>query len=415
MDVLTSIGVIIVFALLIGGILKKINVPNLVGMLIVGIVLGPYVLNLISPSIISISPDIRKMALIVILTRAGLSLKRSDLKKVGRVALKMSFLPALFEMVAVMVFAVLILQTSFLDGAIMGSVLAAVSPAVVVPRMLKIKKEGYGQKNAVPQMIMGGASVDDVFVIVVFSSLTAMAVAGKLDLNFLWQIPVSIVLGIGLGSLFGKIFAKFFKTIHCRDTIKVLLILSFAFLFVAFETYLGNIIPFSSLLAIIGLAFSFNQNHEVCANRLSSKFSKVWVFAEILLFVLVGCEVDLNFAFQSGGLIVAVILLALIFRMLGVYVCTIGSKLSKKEKLFSMFAYVPKATVQAGIGSVPLAMGLSCGKLVLTAAVWSIVLTAPIGALLIDLTYKKLLKKDEKEPTKYYELFKNAEIVRILK
>ncbi len=395
MDFLTSLAVICLSGLLLGSVCAKIKLPPLLGMLIVGIVLGPYVLNLIAPSLLDISADLRKLALIIILTRAGLNLNLKDLKKNGLSAVLLCFVPAAAEIAAYILLGQLILKMSVTDAAILGCVMAAVSPAVVVPLMLKLKETGYGTDKGIPDMIMTGASADDIFVIVLFTSLTTMATDGTFSRNIVWQVPVSILLGIGAGVAVGFLFVLFVKKIHMRDSIKVILILSFSFLFVGIETAIEAWVPFSGLLAVIAFAAVIFAGHEVCAKRLSLKFSKLWVFAEILLFVLVGAEVNIQYALQNSGIIVCVILLALLFRMFGVFLCAAGSKLNGKERLFCMIAYTPKATVQAAIGSLPLAMGMACGQTVLTAAVLAILITAPLGAFLTDLTYKKLLKKSE--------------------
>lgn len=395
MDFLTSLAVICLSGLLLGSVCAKIKLPPLLGMLIVGIVLEPYVLNLIAPSLLDISADLRKLALIIILTRAGLNLNLKDLKKNGLWAVLLCFVPAAAEIAVYILFGQLILKMSVTDAAIPGCVMAAVSPAVVVPRMLRLKETGYGTDKGIPDMIMTGASADDIFVIVLFTSLTAMASGGTFSWNIVWQVPVSILLGIGVGAAVGFLFVRFVKTIHMRDSIKVVLILSFSFLFVGIETAIEAWVPFSGLLAVIAFAAVIFARHEVCAKRLSLKFSKLWVFAEILLFVLVGAEVNVQYALQNSGLIVCVILLALLFRMFGVFLCVAGSKLNGKERLFCMIAYTPKAAVQAAIGALPLAMGMACGQTVLTAAVLAILIAAPLGAFLTDLTYKKLLKKSE--------------------
>ena len=307
----------------------------------------------------------------------------------------MCFVPAAAEIAAYILLGQLILKMSVTDAAILGCVMAAVSPAVVVPRMLRLKETGYGTDKGIPDMIMTGASADDIFVIVLFTSLTTMATDGTFSRNIVWQVPVSILLGIGVGVAVGFLFVLFVKKIHMRDSIKVILILSFSFLFVGIETAIEAWVPFSGLLAVIAFAAVIFAGDEVCAKRLSLKFSKLWVFAEILLFVLVGAEVNIQYALQNSGLIVLVILLALLFRMFGVFLCVAGSKLNGKERLFCMIAYTPKATVQAAIGALPLAMGMACGQTVLTAAVLAILIAAPLGAFLTDLTYKKLLKKSE--------------------
>ena len=391
MDFLTSLAVICLSALLLGSACSKAKLPPLLGMLIVGIVLGPFVLNLIAPSILSIAPDLRQLALIVILTRAGLNLNLADLKKNGLSAVLLCFIPALFEIAAYVLFGWLILDMQILDVALMGCVMAAVSPAVIVPRMLKLKENGYGTDKGIPDMIMTGASADDVFVIVLFTSLTAMASGNGFSAHIIWQIPTSIILGIFVGIAAGLLFVLFVKKVHIRDSIKVILILSIACLFIALENVLKPYVPLSGLLAVIAFGATIFAKHAVCAARLSQKFSKLWIFAEILLFVLVGATVNIEYALKNCGLIICVILLALVVRMVGVLLCVAKSKLNYKERLFCMIAYSPKATVQAAIGAIPLSMGLACGQTILTAAVLAILITAPLGALAIDLSYRKLL------------------------
>lgn len=396
MDFLTSLAVICLCALLLGSICNKIKLPPLLGMLIVGIVLGPYVLNAIDPTILSVSSDLRELALIIILTRAGLNLDLKDLKKNGVSALLLCFVPACFEIAAYVLFATTILSMQVIDSAILGCVMAAVSPAVVVPRMLRLKENGYGVDKGIPDMIMTGASADDVFVIVLFTAFTSMSEGAGFSWSVLWRVPVSILLGIAAGIAVGALFVLFVKKVHLRDSIKVIVILSVACLFVALENAIESVVPFSGLLAVISFGACVFARHKVCAVRLSSKFSKLWIFAEILLFVLVGAEVNIDYAVRNSGLIIVVILLALVVRMVGVLVCVSFSKLNAKEKLFCAVAYTPKATVQAAIGSIPLAMGLACGETVLTAAVLAIMITAPIGAFAIDILYKKLLTKSER-------------------
>ena len=360
-------------------------------MLIVGIVLSPYALNLLSPELLNISADIRQLALIIILTRAGLSFDLAELKKNGRSAIMLCFVPALFEIVGYIAFGLWLLDIPWNDAAIMGCVMAAVSPAVIVPRMLKLKEEGYGTNKGIPQMIMAGASADDIFVIVLFTSLIALPSEKGFDLGILWKVPCSIVLGIGAGLLFGWLFARFFKKVHIRDSIKVIILICFSIFFISVENLIENAIPFSGLLAVIAMSAMLYRNHGACAKRLSVKYNKLWLVAEIFLFVLVGAEVDVRFALQAGAMIIAVMALAMIFRLVGVWLCVIGTKLTAKERLFCMIAYMPKATVQAAIGAIPLSMGLACGQTVLTAAVLAILITAPVGAFLIDMLYKKLL------------------------
>ena len=390
---LTSLALIFLCGLILGEIFKKLRLPSLIGMLITGILLGPYVLNLIDGSILTISADLRQLALMIILTRAGLSLNLDDLKQAGRPAVLMCFVPASFEIVGMVLLGPKIMSISVLEAAILGSVVAAVSPAVVVPRMIKLMDEGYGTDKSIPQMIMAGASVDDVFVIVLFTSFTSLANGESISLTRFFEIPISIILGIIVGTLIGWLFTLFFKKVHIRDSVKVLIILSTAFLLVAIEKKLEHTIPFSGLLAVMSVGIAVLRFYPVLAPRMSAKFSKLWVAAEILLFVLVGATVDISYAVSAGASAVMLLLLVLIFRMVGVFCCLLGTQFNQKERFFSMVAYIPKATVQAAIGGIPLAMGLACGNLVLTVAVLSILITAPMGAFCIDLLYKKCLKK----------------------
>lgn len=392
---LTSLALIFLFGLIFGALFQKLRLPPLLGMLIVGIVLGPYALDWLDDSLLSISADLRQIALIIILTRAGLNLNISDLKKVGRPAVLMCFLPACFEILGMLVLAPPLLHISYLDAAIMGAVVGAVSPAVIVPKMLRLMEEGYGTEKSIPQLILAGASVDDVFVIVLFSSFTGLAKGESLSPWRFAEIPVSILLGVLLGAALGLALFFFFQKVHVRDSIKVLLLLSFSFLLVALEDALEGFVPISGLIAVMSLGIALQRKRDIVAKRLSLKFSKLWVAAELLLFVLVGATVDLHYAYAAGLSAVVLIFGVLLFRMAGVWVCLFKTKLLFKERLFCMLAYMPKATVQAAIGSVPLSMGLSCGNIVLTVAVLAILITAPLGAFLIDLTYKKLLTLNE--------------------
>lgn len=393
---LFSIALILLLGMFLGRVCKQIRFPSLFGMIITGIILGPHVLNLIDPSILNISSELRRIALIIILIRAGLSLDINDLKKVGRPAVLMCFLPACFEITGMIILAPILLGISRLDAAIMGAVIAAVSPAVIVPKMLKLMEEGYGVKQGIPQLILAGASVDDVFVIVMFSTFTGLAQGNGVSVRSLVNIPASIIVGVIIGFAVGFGLAKFFEKFHMRDTVKVLLLLSLAFIMVTFEDNYAEIIPFASLIAVMCMGISLQKNRTIVAVRLSSKFNKLWVGAEILLFVLVGATVDLTYAVKAGMPAIILIVGVLLFRMFGVFLCLIGTKLNTKERIFCMLAYTPKATVQAAIGGLPLAMGLDCGNIVLTVSVVAILLTAPLGAFAIDLTYKKCLTKQQR-------------------
>lgn len=385
---LLSISLILIIGMSLGYICQKLKLPSLLGMLITGMILGPYVLNLLDPSILAISTDLRKIALIIILTRAGLGLDLSGLKKLGRPAFLMCFVPATFELIGIVLLAPTLLDLSPLEAAIMGAVLAAVSPAVVVPRMVKLMDEGY---KDIPQLILAGASVDDVYVIVLFSTFIGMIQGQGANIMSFINIPISIILGILIGLLLGFLLSYFFKNIHIRDTSKVLIILSISLLLVVLEDSLTTSITFSSLISIMFIGVGLKRNREIVAKRLSIKYGKLWVGAEVFLFVLVGATVNINYLSHVGFKALLLIVLALIFRMFGVFICLLKTKLNKKEKLFAMIAYTPKATVQAAIGGIPLSLGLSCGDIVLTVAVLAIVLTAPLGAFAIDLSYKKLL------------------------
>ena len=388
---LTSLGFVLLLGLVLGTLATRLRLPSLVGMLLAGILLGPCVLNLLSPSLLGISADLRQLALVIILTRAGLSLDVDDLRRAGRPAILMCFLPATFEVLGMVVLAPRLLGVSTLDAAIMGAVVGAVSPAVIAPRMLKLMEEGYGTAKGIPQMVLAGASVDDVFVIVLFTSFTGMAQGGTFSPAALAGVPVSIVLGAAFGLLIGFVLARFFAKFHMRDSIKVVILLGLAFLLVALEDVIP--VPFSGLLAVLGAGLGLRRWRLVVAQRLTAKFGKLWVAAEIMLFVLVGAEVDLGYAAAAGLAAVATVLGVLCFRALGVLLCVAGSKLTRSERLFTVLAYLPKATVQAAIGGVPLAMGLACGQIVLTVAVIAILVTAPLGAFAIDFSYKKLLSK----------------------
>lgn len=391
---LTSIALILLLGLLMSRIFTKLKLPGLLGMIIVGIIISPHALNLIDESILNISSDLRQMALVIILTRAGLSLDITDLKKVGRPALLMCFLPACVEMAGTILFAPKILGVTVLEAAVIGSVIAAVSPAVVVPRMIRLMEEKYGTGQGIPQLILAGASVDDVFVIVVFTALTSLASLGTVSaMNFV-QIPVSIVSGILLGVAVGSILTVFFKKVHMRDSVKILILLSISFLLLEVQNRLEGIVPISGLLAIMSMGIAVRQRYGVLASRLSVKYNKLWLGAEVFLFVLVGATVDLRYVTKAGIAAVLLILIALLFRMIGVALSLIHTRLSRKERLFCMLAYTPKATVQAAIGAIPLSMGLACGNLVLTVAVLSILITAPFGALCVDRLYQRLLKKE---------------------
>ena len=391
---LTSLSLVFLLGMLLSRAFQKIRLPGLLGMLLTGMILGPYALNMLDGSILGISADLRQIALIIILTRAGLSLDIQDLKKVGRPAVLMCFVPACFEIMGMILLAPRLLGISVLDAAIMGAVVGAVSPAVIVPKMLNLMEKGYGVKKSIPQLILAGASVDDVFVIVLFTAFTGLAQGGTFSPASILSIPVSIGTGIVAGGLAGILLALFFQKVHIRDSAKVVILLSISFLMIELENRLKGYVPFSGLLAVMSIGIALQKKRYEAAARLSVKYSKLWVATEVLLFVLVGATVDISYALKAGAAAVILIFGVLIFRMAGVFFCLLGTDINRKERLFCMIAYMPKATVQAAIGGVPLAMGLGCGKIVLTVAVLAILITVPLGAFGFEQTSKRLLKAD---------------------
>lgn len=394
---LFSLSLILIIGFTLSGIFNKIKLPGILGMLITGIILGPFVLDLISPDILNISIDLREIALIVILTRAGLSVDIKDLKKVGRPAILMCFIPATFEIIAILVFAPVFFSVAYIEAAIMGAVLAAVSPAVVVPRMLKVMESGYGKDKSIPQLILAGASIDDIYVIVLFTAFMGMYKGKGFSLFTLTTVPMSIIVGLLMGIISGILLVWIFRKFHIRDTIKILIIVSIAFLFVTLETAIKAYVPMSGLLAVMALGGTILKLYEPLAKRLAGKFSKIWVGAEILLFVLVGASVDIRYAAGAGVKAIILIAVSLVFRICGVYVSLFKTRLTNQEKLFCAISYLPKATVQAAIGSIPLLAGVGAGNIILTVAVLAILITAPVGAIGIDLTYKRFLTKSLKD------------------
>lgn len=390
---LKSIALIMLIGMSAGWVCRKVKLPGLIGMLFTGIILGPYVLNMLDSSILLVSADIRKIALVIILTRAGLTLNLEDLKKVGRPAFLMCFVPATFEMIGMIILAPRLLDVSLIEAAVIGAVVAAVSPAVVVPEMIKLMEEGYGTKQGIPQLILAGASVDDVYVIVMFTAFTSLAQGSNVSVMSFVNIPVSIIFGIIIGIIIGKALAVVWKKVHIRDTVKAAIFLSVALLLVGVEASLNTPITFASLISVMFIGIALKKDRPEVAFRLSQKYNKMWVWAEVMLFVLVGATVDIGYVAYAGVSAIVIIIGALIFRMAGVALCMAGTKLKLKERAFCMLAYTPKATVQAAIGGVPLSMGLACGNTVLTVAVLAIIITAPLGAFAIDMTYRKLLKK----------------------
>lgn len=390
---LKSIALIMLIGMSAGWVCRKVKLPGLIGMLFTGIILGPYVFNLLDSSILLVSADIRKIALVIILTRAGLTLNLEDLKKVGRPAFLMCFVPATFEMLGMIILAPRLLSVSLIEAAVIGAVVAAVSPAVVVPKMIKLMEDGYGTKQGIPQLILAGASVDDVYVIVMFTAFTSLAQGGNVSVMSFVNIPVSIMFGLIIGIIIGKALAVVWKKLHIRDTVKAAIFLSVALLLVDIEASLNTPITFASLISVMFIGIALKKDRPEVAFRLSQKYNKMWVWAEVMLFVLVGATVDIGYVAYAGVSAIVIIIGALIFRMAGVALCMAGTKLKLKERVFCMLAYTPKATVQAAIGGVPLSMGLACGNTVLIVAVLAIIITAPLGAFAIDMTYRKLLKK----------------------
>lgn len=390
---LLSVALIVLLSLIFAYLFNLLKLPRMIGMLLAGILLGPYVLDLIDPSILNISAELRQISLIVILIRAGLSLDLNDLKKIGRPALLLSFIPALFEFIVIMVVAPLFFDITLIEAAIIGAIVAAVSPAIIVPRMIKLMERGYGKKKPIPQLILAGASIDDVFVIILFTSLVQSYQTNTFSIQSILLIPVSLVLGIVLGVLIGVILVKLFKKYHMRDTIKVLIIFSMGFLMIALENSLKDVIMISGLVSVMVLGGTILNQYQILAHRLVNKFEKIWVVAEIMLFVLVGAVLDISVIPGIGIFAIILVFIGLLGRMLGVMISLIKTKLNQKEKLFVGISYIPKATVQAAIGAIPLSLGFMSGQLMLSIAVLSIIITAPIGAFLMDLSYSKLLDK----------------------
>lgn len=390
---LLSVALIVLLSLIFAYLFNLLKLPRMIGMLLAGILLGPYVLDLIDPSILNISAELRQISLIVILIRAGLSLDLNDLKKIGRPALLLSFIPALFEFIVIMVVAPLFFDITLIEAAIIGAIVAAVSPAIIVPRMIKLMERGYGKKKPIPQLILAGASIDDVFVIILFTSLVQSYQTNTFSIQSILLIPVSLVLGIVLGVAIGVILVKLFKKYHMRDTIKVLIIFSMGFLMIALENSLKDVIMISGLVSVMVLGGTILNQYQILAHRLVNKFEKIWVVAEIMLFVLVGAVLDISVIPGIGIFAIILVFIGLLGRMLGVMISLIKTKLNQKEKFFVGISYIPKATVQAAIGAIPLSLGFMSGQLMLSIAVLSIVITAPIGAFLMDLSYSKLLDK----------------------
>ncbi|MDU5942560.1 MAG: cation:proton antiporter [Negativicoccus succinicivorans] len=397
---LTSLSLVFLLGLAMGAICQRLRLPKIIGMLMTGMVLGPFVFDVLDPALLSISADLKKMAFIIILLRAGLSLDLADLKKVGRPAVLLSFIPATFEIIGYILLAPVMLGITRMDAAVMGAVLGAASPAVVMPQMVHFMENKYGTKKAIPQMIMAGISCDGIFVIVLFTTFLGMAQGGSADITDFFNVPISIILGAVLGALVGYLLCLFFETAYAhkyyvRNSMKVIIVLGFSFFLIAIETWLEGIVAVSGLLAVVSMACVLKMKSTVfVSKRLSEKFGKLWLAAEVMLFVLVGAAVDIRYTLEAGIMAVLMILTALLFRSCGVLLCMTKTMLTWQERLFCVIAYLPKATVQAAVGSVPLAAGLECGNIVLSVAVMAIVVTAPLGAWGMDSTYKKLLDRD---------------------
>ncbi len=390
---LLSIALIILIALMLAKIFNLLKLPPILGMLLTGILIGPFALDLIDVNILNISADLREIALIVILIRAGLSLDLEDLKKVGRPAVLLSFIPATIEIVTVTLVAPMIFDIDYVTALMMGAIIAAVSPAVVVPRMIKLMESGYGRAKRIPHMILAGASIDDVYVIVLFYAFLKLGQGENFHISTLLNVPIAIILGVVVGFFIGWIASHFFKKFHMRDTVKVLIIFALGFLFVALEDSLDKFIVLSGLLAVMAFGISLNKNYPHLAKRLVKKFEKIWVITEIMLFVLVGALVDVRVLLDVGLFAILLIVISMTFRMLGVYLSLIKTPLNTKEKLFTAISYTPKATVQAAIGAIPLSLGLAHGELILLVSVLAIIITAPFGAILMDHLCSKWLVK----------------------
>lgn len=390
---LTDIAVIFLLGIVFAKVFEKMGLAPIIGMLMAGIIISPHQLNIVSDTIINLSADLRQIALVVILTRAGLSLNFDKLKKVGRPAILLSFVPASIEMLAIIFFSQNFFNIDTIDAGIMAAVLAAVSPAIVVPRMIKLINEGYGRDKNIPEMILAGASVDDVFVIVFFSSFLALKTGGKLSAMSFLNIPISIITGIFLGIIIGKIFVFVFEKININEIYKTMIFVSLSFLMLKLQSLIEPYIAMSALIAIMAAGIVINRIDSKMAKELLGTYNRLWKIFELFLFVLVGISVDLAYIKEAGLLAVLLIIIGLIFRMIGVNISLIGTNLDKNERVFTSFAYLPKATVQAAIGPVALSMGLNSGNLILSVSVIAILLTAPLGAILTDKTYKKLLKK----------------------
>lgn len=394
-NMISSLALIFLLSLLVGELFHKVQLPKIIGMLLVGIIIGPYALNLLSPAILNISAELRKIALIIILIKAGLTLELSSLKKASRPAILLSFLPATFEVIAITIFAPIIFNISRLEAALLGAVLGAVSPAVVVPKMTELIENGYGKDKSIPEMILAGASLDDIFVIVLFSSFLSANQSGAIDLLSFASIPISIASGVTLGTLTGLIVSNVFKSYSMASEARTIVVLALAFALTALEELIKAYLPLSSLLAVVAMTATIKlKSSKEVTNEIAKDHSRLWLGAQAILFTLIGAAVDIRYTLNAGYSAILLLFISLLIRSIGVLLALLFTPLNKKERLFTIFAYIPKATVQAAIGGIPLAMGLSCGSLVLSIAVLSILITAPLGAFLMDISYKKLLVKN---------------------
>lgn len=388
----TSLAIIILLGLVVNTVFERLEMPGLLGMLILGVIIGPHALNWIDPDLIKISDDLRKIALIVILLRAGLGISRESLKKVGSTAIKLSCIPGLMEGFTIAIISTVVLDFSFIQGGILGFIIAAVSPAVVVPHMLNYIEQGIGTKKGVPTLLLAGSSIDDVFAITIFATFLGLYSGAHVNIGIkILSVPISIILGIVIGLTLGLIMVSIFKRNHIRDTKKVLLIIGIAILLTALEKVLERKVEIAGLLGVMTIGFMILEKMPNVGKRLAIKFNKIWVFAEILLFVMVGSQVDISVALDSGLDGLTIIFIGLIARSLGVIFSTLGTNLSWRERLFCIISYTPKATVQAAIGSVPLSLGVKSGDVILAVAVLSILITAPLGAIGIRASAHKLL------------------------
>ena len=394
-NMISSLALIFLLSLLVGELFHKVQLPKIIGMLLVGIIIGPYALNLLSPAILNISAELRKIALIIILIKAGLTLELSSLKKASRPAILLSFLPATFEVIAITIFAPIIFNISRLEAALLGAVLGAVSPAVVVPKMTELIENGYGKDKSIPEMILAGSSLDDIFVIVLFSSFLSANQSGAIDLLSFASIPISIASGVTLGTLTGLIVSNVFKSYSMASEARTIVVLALAFALTALEELIKAYLPLSSLLAVVAMTATIKlKSSKEVTNEIAKDHSRLWLGAQAILFTLIGAAVDIRYTLNAGYSAILLLFISLLIRSIGVLLALLFTPLNRKERLFTIFAYLPKATVQAAIGGIPLAMGLSCGSLVLSIAVLSILITAPLGAFLMDISYKKLLAKN---------------------